>query len=344
MSATARKQVRPDEELWVVADSGDVDELARVFAMGAHVNARNKHGMTALMKAAYHGHARMVRALLEHGADPNLARHDKFTALAIAAFFGHTEIVKILIEYGAKVEVIAGGGASAQTWATRRTYLETASCLNSRAPAPALVPAPVPAAAPTVIRTLKDPPEIWDLVHEAPRSFNATSAFVSRLTSKKTTLPFLIAAVVVVSTVCVVGALMLKGIQAPVEAPAKQDAVATEVRAPVSVESTKSETPTEPAPEPAEFSHHSQSSSVDEKPARKPVLTRQIRSRAEPMVTAPNLPTVQSREVPTAVPVIAPPQVQVRNTSVNKPNTSLSPQLIAPAKGAPPKGKVIQWP
>ena len=76
MSATAKQQTGSDaatKELWRVAESGDVDELGRLFSNGAHVNARNKHGMTALMKAASEGHARMVRALLEHGADPNIS-------------------------------------------------------------------------------------------------------------------------------------------------------------------------------------------------------------------------------------------------------------------------------
>lgn len=349
MSAIAKQQIALDAELWRVAELGDVDELSRVFSSGANVNARTRHGMTALMKAAYYGHVLMVRALLERGADPNLVRNDKFTALALAAFFGHTETVKTLIEYGARAEVLTRCGASAQTWATRRTFLEAARCLESHAPAPAPVPAPVaiPAAAPApvVIKTLKDPPEIWDLVHEAPReSFNAGSAFVSRLASMKTTLAFRIAAVVVVSTACLVGVWVLRGSQArnlPDGIPANQSVVANEVSAPVNVENTKSETPVEQSSPEAELSHHSDSSSVNEKPSRKVALTRQARSRApaeEPVQS------VQSRELPAEAPVIASPQVQQRNATANKPNTSLSPQLIGPAKNAPPKGKVIQWP
>src|SRR5215212_10237365 len=91
-------------ELWRIAESGEVEELEELLPR-ADVNARNEHGMTALMRAAYHGRAEMVRALLDHGADPNITRNDKFTALSLAAFFGHSEIVEMLIDHGARTDV-----------------------------------------------------------------------------------------------------------------------------------------------------------------------------------------------------------------------------------------------
>lgn len=346
MSATVKQYTKSNavaRELWRVAESGEVDELGQVFSHGAHVNARNKHGMTALMRAACQGHARMVRALLERGADPNMVRNDKFTALALAAFFGHTETVRILIEHGANANVVTRCGASAQAWAIARTFHEAARCLDSHAPVPA--PARAPAPAPVVIKTLKDPPEIWDLVQEVPKGFNARSAFVSRVKALKKSFALRIAAVAVVSTACVVGVLVLRGSQArslSVEPPASQSVAATEVTAPVNVETKTSETPVDPSP-PAvnEFSHHSESSSVNDKPSRKVILTRQTRSRATPEEEP--VQTVQSREVAAAAPVVATPQVEPRK-STNKPNSSLSPQLIAPAKSDQPKAKVIQWP
>jgi ankyrin repeat protein len=78
MSATARKLVFVDtatRELWRAAESGDVNEVAQILSRGVGVNARNEHGMTALMRAARHGDAAVVRELLEHGADPNIARN-----------------------------------------------------------------------------------------------------------------------------------------------------------------------------------------------------------------------------------------------------------------------------
>ena len=51
-------------ELLCVAESGDIDELRRLLPRVDDVNARNRHGMTALMKAAFFGHEPVVRVLL----------------------------------------------------------------------------------------------------------------------------------------------------------------------------------------------------------------------------------------------------------------------------------------
>ena len=136
MAATLRQLNTPDvtAELLRVAESGDVDELQRLLPRVIDINARNRHGMTALMKAAFFGHEAVVRVLLERGADPNLARNDSFTALAIAAFFGHAETVKTLIEFGARTEALTRAGASARTWARARTFEEVARCLETHAP------------------------------------------------------------------------------------------------------------------------------------------------------------------------------------------------------------------
>jgi ankyrin repeat protein len=361
MSASPKHYVPPDaaaQELWRVAESGDVDQLGRLFLRGAHVNARNRHGMTALMKAAFYGHAEMVRALLERGADPNLARNDKFTALALAAFFGHVETVKILIEHGAKTDVMTRCGASAKTWATRRTFVEAAYCIESHlaAPAPVAVSAPIPFPAPVpvapapalvaepeplpVVKTLKDPPEIWDLVHEAPRTFNPRSAFVARLGSLKAILTIAIAAVLIVSLGVVAGMWVLKRSQArslSSEAAPKQTVVVTEVTAPATLPNTQSETPA--GPQTVETTERSEPVTTSDKSSRKTASTRPNRSPA-PRVEQP-LPTVESRQVAAAAP--AAPKPEPRNNPP-KPNNTLSPQLITPAKAATPKGKVIQWP
>ncbi|HEU4870369.1 MAG TPA: ankyrin repeat domain-containing protein [Pyrinomonadaceae bacterium] len=331
MSATARKFVVIDTaigELWRVAESGDVNELAAILSRGVNVNARNEHGMTALMRAARHGNAAIVRELLEHGADPNIARNDKFTALALAAFFGHTETVRILIEYGAKTEIVTRSGTSPRMWATARTYSEVARCFERpvTAPSPAPVPirpAPVATAPLPEVRTLKDPPEIWDLVHEVPRDFNARDAFLSRIKSMKWLVAAGAFAGLLFLVACGAGVFILRSPEASIPSievpPVLAAAVEVQVipTAAVPVESSVSEAPV-----------------VVSK--RAPVW-RESKPR---VVTDENVVAVTpSREEPqVAIPEIQKPKP--RESPKSPPNASLSPHLIAPAKGA----KVIQWP
>ncbi|HYK21685.1 MAG TPA: ankyrin repeat domain-containing protein, partial [Pyrinomonadaceae bacterium] len=101
MSASLKQQSAPDAatlELWRAAETDDLEGLRRILPRVTDIDAGNRHGVTALMRAACHGHERIVRTLLDHGANPNLARNDKFMALTLAAFFGHAETVKILME------------------------------------------------------------------------------------------------------------------------------------------------------------------------------------------------------------------------------------------------------
>ena len=362
MAASLKQRITPDSaalDLWRVAETGDVAELARILPRVSNVNARNQYGMTALMRAAYHGHDRMVRALLDHGADPNLTRNDKFTALALAAFFGHKETVRILIEHGAKTEVVTRCGYSAKTWARARTFDEVARCLETHTPAraPAVVktlkPPPeiwdlepvqvVPTPAPAAVKTLKDPPEIWDLVQvqEVPKSFNARSAFVSRLSSMKGSFALGVAAVFLVA--CVVGALVLRGSRVLSPQPeVPSNATQTKVVAAETVEN--------PATEPTVTASTESATEAVELPAADAVRnhgTRKVRargSRSRSTAVEDVVENAPRSEAPAAPPVVSTPPRQTESRSSDKANSSLSPQLITPAKSGAPKAKVIQWP
>jgi hypothetical protein len=367
MPTTIKQQATSEAaqwKLWSVAETDDVDELARILPQGAHVNARNKHGMTALMRAAFHGHVRMVRALLEHGADPNLTRNDRFTALALAAFFGHTEIVRILIDHGAKTEVVTRCGTSAHMWAKARTFTDAVQCLESQRRAQAQPVSPVVVKTPKeplVVKTLKEPPEIWDLVQEAPRSFDARSAFLTRLGSMKTSFALRVAAVVVVSAGCAVGVLVLRGSQArslQADLPSNPSApVSSEAIVPVQALEPSRET-TEVTNVPAEApvnSHHPVEVSAENgarNVVRKPRLMRwQSQSPSTVVEEQPPVQTpvqiLESRDEQVSAPTVATPRIERSEppAASNKANTSsVSPNVIAPAKSSPPKAKVIQWP
>lgn len=70
--------------------------------LNKRVNAKDECGRTALMKAAHHGSADNVKALLDMGADANASDLWDVTALIMATARGRDDIVLLLREAGAK--------------------------------------------------------------------------------------------------------------------------------------------------------------------------------------------------------------------------------------------------
>ena len=372
MSAVQKTDYLPDAptlDLWRVAEAGDLNGLASVLPRVRDINARNEHGVTALMRAAQFGHVKMVRALLEHGADANIKRNDKFTALALAAFFGHTEIVRALMEHGADSQAATRYETSPHMWATARTFNEVVNQLEQPAPVdqaapvtqamrvaqaapfeqPVRVeqPAPVVAstATTTVVRTLKDPPEIWDLVHEVPRGFNPRSAFLTRLQTSRTGWMFRLATVAVLIAAGVLGVMVFRrgqthneptltraSQQTDAPKPVVPSLVQPQASSTVPAADSNNATPSFAAPEVT-------NAGVSDAP----IINRKPRSpRTSPRLPQTSTPTVAASDVvqPVTTPTAKAPPQETRP----KPTAPLSSQVIAPAKTAQPKGKVIQWP
>jgi ankyrin repeat protein len=63
-------------------------------------------GNTALLQAVIRGDARMVKVLLELGADMNLKNRGGANAIVLSIIGGHHEILKLLIEKGADVNYV----------------------------------------------------------------------------------------------------------------------------------------------------------------------------------------------------------------------------------------------
>ena len=83
------------------AAEGDQKALGLFFAAGFDVNTPNTAGYTGLMAAAERGRVDIVKLLLDHKADPNVAGRDAATALMLAAENNQPEIVKLLLDRGA---------------------------------------------------------------------------------------------------------------------------------------------------------------------------------------------------------------------------------------------------
>jgi ankyrin repeat protein len=93
------------------AAAGNVKRVRHLLDAGVNVNGFLENGANALIFASKNGRTRVVRLLLERGADPSTkSRTGKYAgmsmplhALALAAEHGHLEIVRMLIRAGAEV-------------------------------------------------------------------------------------------------------------------------------------------------------------------------------------------------------------------------------------------------
>jgi ankyrin repeat protein len=207
--AVRKKQGTSADQLWSAIETGDASQFEKFLASGPAINFMDKDGVTPLMYAACYNRVEVVKTLIERGADVNAVRADGFTPLLLAIFFGHIDVVRVLVENGADVTATTRFGTSAHMWAAARGFREISAYLQKEHKSRvsiASVEVPVATSVgvnpvesanklpeqiaehhegrdPVIVRRLKDPPEIWDLVHENRTSFNPGATFVSHILS-----------------------------------------------------------------------------------------------------------------------------------------------------------------
>jgi hypothetical protein len=89
---------------------GGVRELTELLALGADVDAKDRHGHTALMIAARDGRQDVVGLLVKHGAALDHTAKYGLSAVMIAVVRGHAAVVRTLAEAGASLS-LRGTGA-----------------------------------------------------------------------------------------------------------------------------------------------------------------------------------------------------------------------------------------
>ncbi|TGO21209.1 hypothetical protein BPAE_0233g00030 [Botrytis paeoniae] len=90
--------------MYDAARNGDIEIFEQALPLGLPANMTNEKGDSLIMLAAYHGHAPLVRLLLQHGANPNSLNDRGQSPLAGAVFKGESEVIEALLEGNADPE------------------------------------------------------------------------------------------------------------------------------------------------------------------------------------------------------------------------------------------------
>lgn len=101
------------QALFAAARQGNVPVLQEIFPLIDNVDVRDERGFTPLIIAAYNNQPGAVAALLDAGADPNLADSSGNTALMGASFKGHAGVACVLVTRGSSLDAQHGNGGTA---------------------------------------------------------------------------------------------------------------------------------------------------------------------------------------------------------------------------------------
>ena len=104
---------------------GDLDAIRDLIGHGESIDARDRHGQTALMVAAMRGQTDLVALLVERKAALNITAKYNLSALMLAVINDHPEIVVLLCQAGAD-RSIKGTGAPGFLNKTARDLAEEA--------------------------------------------------------------------------------------------------------------------------------------------------------------------------------------------------------------------------
>jgi ankyrin repeat protein len=102
--------------LMYAAENGYLDVVKELITHKADINIAND-GWTALIAAVFKGHLNIVKELIAHKADLNKSDSTGSTPLIFAAHIGHLDIVKKLIAHKAEINKVSNNAYTALMWA-----------------------------------------------------------------------------------------------------------------------------------------------------------------------------------------------------------------------------------
>ena len=106
----------------------EVEEaLSRDAGSAFTVNSVNSHGATALHHAAHNGDVRLVRLLVDFGANVDVRNKELYTPLVFAAMKGHTQVVNVLLDANCEVDALTiheGTALMHAVWMNHKSIVE----------------------------------------------------------------------------------------------------------------------------------------------------------------------------------------------------------------------------
>jgi hypothetical protein len=106
--------IRGRTPLFIAASHGHANVLRALIDCGADKEAKNEHGKSALFICAYFGRTECLRVLLQSGADKNACDDAGETPLMATCRYGFNAYVQLLLDADAHREVINHQGQTAR--------------------------------------------------------------------------------------------------------------------------------------------------------------------------------------------------------------------------------------
>ncbi len=113
-----------DEQFISSAAAGDTGKVLQLLEAGAHINATDEQGRTAVLAATYNNQIETVEALIEKGADVDIRDLNLENVLLNAGARGNLEIVRLAIKAGADTTITNRYGGIAIIPASERGHVD----------------------------------------------------------------------------------------------------------------------------------------------------------------------------------------------------------------------------
>lgn len=114
-----------------LAFTGDTRETSQALANGQSPKEFDESGSTAVHKASANGHLEVLKLLIQHGGDVQLADISGCTPLHVAARNGHLTCVKYLVLQGADFRMKSKKGNTALAMAKANSQQKVAEYLSN---------------------------------------------------------------------------------------------------------------------------------------------------------------------------------------------------------------------